>query len=146
LSLSEEPVSCSGINGSISLFNDRIRIVGGRLAVAETHEIACDDVSSIVVQRKSVVPFATVTVLLVILTLISEYNVIWFIDGLTSTNVFIPPFSMGIAILSLAITILRLLFVNVSINSGQGSVVLRLVTLRSAKRLAKRFSEISGGG
>ena len=146
MSVSEEPVSCSGINGSISLFKDRIRIVGGGLTRAAAHEIAREDVSSVVVQRKSIVPFATATILAVIVTLVTEYNVIWFVEGVSRMDRFIAPFSLGIALLSLTITMLRLLFVNVSIHFGEGSAVLRLVTLRSAKRLAKRFSEISVGG
>lgn len=144
--VSEEPVSCSGINGSITLFKDRIRIIGGGLSVADVHEIARDDVSSIVVQRKSVVPFATITILAIIVTLVTEYNVIWFVEGMSRMNGFITPFGLGIALLCLAITILRLLFVNVTLHFGEDSVALRLVTLRSAKRLAKRFSEIAAGG
>ena len=141
----EEKVSCRGINGSIILSQDKVRVVGLASSSTLPHELAYSDVSAVFVQRKSVVPFATITILIVIAVLVSKYNMLWFVVDLDPISDFIVWTGSGIAILCVMVTLLRLLFVNVLMRSNRGLFVVRLVPIRSAKRLARRFSEISSG-
>jgi len=141
----EEKVSCRGINGSINLSRDKVLVVGLASSPTQPHELAYSDVSAVFVQRKSVVPFATLTILIIVVVLVSKYNLIWFVVDLNPVSVFIAWTGIGIAILCAVITLLRLLFVNVLIRSNQSPFVVRLVPIRSAKRLARRFSDISAG-
>jgi hypothetical protein len=141
----DEAVSCRGINGSIKLSKDKMQLIRGGLGSAESLEVAYTEVLAVVVQRKSVVPFATLTVLAFALALIAKYNVLWFVIDLSRTGIFITMIGLGIAILSAVPTLLRLMFVNVLVRSGRGPLTVRLVPIRSARRLARRFSEVSAG-
>ena len=141
--ISDEAVSCRGINGSIKLSKDKMQLIGGGLGSAESHEVAYSDVSTVVVQRKSIVPFATLTILAFVLALIAKYNALWFVIDLSRIGGFITLIGVGIAILCAVPTVLRLMFVNVLVHSSGGPLTLRLVPTRSAKRLARRFSEMS---
>ena len=142
----EEKVTCRGINGSISLSRDKVQVVGLGLSSTQSPELAYSDVSAVFFQRKSVVPFATVTILTVLIVLVSKYNLIWFVINLNPVSVFIVWSGIGIATLCAVVTLLRILFVNVLMRSSRGPFVVRLVPIHSAKRLARRFSEISAGG
>jgi hypothetical protein len=141
----QEPVRCRGINGSITLSKDNLHIIGGGLGSIEAHEIPFSQVSAVVVQRKSVVPFATLTILAVVVVLISKYNALWFVIDLSRTGLLITPIAVGVAILCAIPTVLRLNFVNVSIRSSGSLLTVRLVPIRSARKLARSFSEMSAG-
>jgi hypothetical protein len=141
----DESISCRGINGSIKLSKDKMQLIGGGFGSAQSHEVAYSDVLAVVVQRKSVVPFATVTILAFALALIAKYNALWFVIDLGRTGIFITSIGLAIAILSAVPAILRLMFVNVLVRSSEGPLTLRLVPIRSAKCLARRFSEMSTG-
>jgi hypothetical protein len=141
--MQEESVSCRGVNGSISLSKDKMTVIGVGLGVAQPHDIRFSDVHSVVVERKSVVPFATVMILAIIVLVVANYNLLWFIINLYATQWFIAPMALAIAILCAILAVLRLMFVNVIVRSRSGPFVVRLVPSRSAKRLARRFSEIS---
>jgi hypothetical protein len=141
----DEPVSCRGINGSIKLSKDKMQLIGGGLGSAQCHEVSYSDVLAVVVERKSIVPFATLAILAFVLALIAKYNALWFVIDLSRTEIFITSIGLGIAILCAIPTILRLMFVNVLVRSSRGPLAVRLVPIRSAKRLARRFSEMSAG-
>jgi len=138
-------VRCRGINGSITLSKDSLHIIGGSLGSVESREIPFSHVSAVVVQRKSVVPFATLTILAVVAVLISKYNPLWFVIDLSRVDPLIALIGIGVAILCGIPTILRLTFVNVSIRSGGSLLTIRFVLVRSARRLARSFSEMSSG-
>lgn len=140
----DEPVSCRGINGSIKLSKDKIQLTA-RFGSRQYHEISFRDVSAVVVDRKSVVPFATVTILALVMALVAKYNALWFVVDLSRTGFFITWIGFGIAILCAIPTILRLMLVNVVVRSNHCPLTVRLVPIRSAKRLARRFSEMSAG-
>ena len=142
----EEKESCRGINGSISLSRDKVQVVGLGLSSSQSPELAYGDVSAVFVQRKSVVPFATLTILTVLVVLVSKYNLIWFVVDLNPFSAFIVWSGIGVGTLCAAVTLTRILFVNVLMRSSRGPFVVRLVPIHSAKRLARRFSEISAGG
>lgn len=145
--MQEEQIICRGINGSIRLSSDRLTVIG--VGFSSPQDIKFNDVASVVVERKSIVPFATLTVLAAIILAIARYNLLWFIVNVYSVQMLVIPIApliaLAIAILCGIPTILRLVFVNVSVSSGGGKLMLRVVPIRSAKRLARRFSEISAG-
>jgi hypothetical protein len=147
--MKEELVKCRGINGSIILSRDKLVVVGVGLGSAQ-HDIKFGDVSSIIVERKSMIPFLTLTILAAIVLLVVRFNLLWFILNLYTIQLLVIPIApwlvLAILIACVAPTILRLIFVNVSVRSGVGISTLYLVPLRSAKQLASRFSEISAGG
>ena len=147
--IKDELVKCSGINGSIILSRDKLAIVGkGPLGSAQ-RDIKFSDVMSIVVERKNMIPFLTLTILAAIVLLVARFNLLWFILNLYTIQMFIIPIApwllLAIAILCGMPTILRVIFVNVYVRSRVGLLTLRLVPFRSAKRLATRFSELSAG-
>ena len=142
----QDSVRCRGINGSITLSKDNLHIIGGGgLGSAEPREIPFSHVSAVVVQRKSVVPFATLTILAVVAVLISKYNALWFVIDLSRMGTLITPIGIGVAVLCAIPTVLRLVFVNISIRSGGSLLTVRLVPVRSARRLARSFSVMSSG-
>jgi hypothetical protein len=112
------------------------------------HEIPLTQIRAVIIERKTLIPFATVTILAVATAFLAKYNPIWFLVNLPdkeSTLVSIAALSVAIAF---AIPIiLRSAFVNVSVRSEGDPVLVRLgfVPVRPATRLAKRFRELSAG-
>ena len=139
----EEAVSCRGINGSVTLSKGKMKVSGAGLPQSQTREIPYSQVSAVFVQRKSVVPYAGVLVLAVIVGLLAQYNALWFVPNLSEMDRFIAPISFGVAGLCAVRVMLRVLFVNVLVRYKEGSLHLRLVPLRSGKRLGRRFRELS---
>jgi len=143
----QELGSCHGINGSITLYHDRIAIRHG--GSTHLHDVALAQIHAVIVERKSVVPFATLTLLAAALTVLVKYNPIWFLVNLPdkeSTLVSLAALSAAIA--CAVPVVLRTAFVNVSVRSESDPVFVRLgfVRARPAKRLAKQFRELSAGG
>jgi hypothetical protein len=105
-----------------------------------------NSIRAVVVERKSVVPFATLTILGSVVTILAQYNALWFLINLAPSQIYlITRAGFSAVILCVILMILRLVFVNVSVRSEGGSTALmvRLVPLRPAKRLARRFRELS---
>jgi len=143
--MKEEPLSCRGINGSIRLSKDGLTIIGIGLGSVQPREIRFGDVSSIVVQRKSVVPFTSSMILAIIVFLIAKYNLLWFVVGLFRWEALITSVALIMAIACAIPALLRFTFVNVIVRSRREPIVLRLVPGRCAKRLVRRFREIYAG-
>ena len=143
--MKEEPVNCRGINGSISLSKDGLTIIGIGRGSAQPREIRFGDVSSIVVQRKSVVPFATSMILAIIVFLIARYNLLWFLIDLSRWEPIITSVALVITAICAVAALLRFTFVNVIVRSRRQPIVLRLVPGRCAKRLVRGFREIYAG-
>jgi hypothetical protein len=101
----------------------------------------------VIVERKSVMPFATMTVLSGILGIVLKYNALWFFVELN------PSFSSKLSaitfLVSLALavpTISRAVFVNVFIGSvNSGAWQIRFVFGKSGARLAAKFRELTSG-
>ena len=143
---SQELCRCKGVNGSITLYADRMVVKHG--GVTHLHEIPLAQIRAVLVERKRVIPFAAITVLSVAVTILVKYNPIWFLANLSdkdSTKVGI--IALAIATASVIPVILRSAFVNVSIRFEGDPLMVRLgfVSVRPAKRLAKRFRELSAG-
>ena len=139
----EDAVKCRGVNGSVTITKDGMRITGAGLAAPEVHEIPYSDVSAVVVERKSFVPVAILTFIAAIAVIWVNDNPIWLIVNLTSAQYPVTAIALPIAIISGALMVLRLTFVDVTIRSTRGPITLRLVPTRSGKRLARRFSQAS---
>jgi hypothetical protein len=138
-------VSCRGVNGLITLSKDGITVIGVGLGSTQPHEIRFGEVASVVVQRKSVVPFMTLMILAIIVLLVAKRNLLWFVLNLSPAQWFIVPIALAIAILCAIPTVLRSIFVNVTVRSRRGPLMVRLVPARSANRLARRFRETYAG-
>jgi len=143
--MQEESVNCRGINGSIILSKDRMTVIGVGMGSVQPHEIRFGDVSSVVVERKRVVPLMTVMILAIIVLVVAKYNLLWFAIDLSRWGRFITTIALAIAILCAIPACLRLMCVNVTVRSRGGPVTVRLVPSRSAKRLARRFRETYAG-
>ena len=140
----EKQVTCRGVNGSISLSRDAIQLNDAGPS-SQPHRIAYHDISAVIVQRKSVVPFATLAILTTVVALIAKFNLIWFIVDLNRVGFVISSVGFGVGLICAVVAGLRLLFVNVLVRHSEGPVVVRLVPARSARRLAEKFSELSAG-
>ena len=144
----DESVKCRGLNGSIRIFPDKLIVkrIGLRSVAVE---IKFADVSSVVVERKSMIPFMTLTILTTVALLVVRFNLLWFVLSLYSVQILIIPIApliaLAIAMFCVIPTLARSVFVNVLVRSKVGTSTLYLVPIRSAKMLARKFSEISLG-
>ena len=112
----------------------------------EFREVALNKVTAVVVERKSVIPFATLTILASMVTVSAWYNALWFLINLTEQGILmITSGGLSVAVVCAVPMMFRLLFVNVLVRSeGEpNALIVRLVPVRQAKRLAKRFRELS---
>jgi len=144
--MAEKTISCRGANGSIVLSNDKMLIQSSFLRSTPFHEMPLNSIRAVVVERKSVIPFATLTILGSVVTILAQYNALWFMINLEPSQVYlITRVGFSAVILCVILMTLRLVFVNVSVRSEGDSTVLtvRLVPLRPAKRLVRRFRELS---
>ncbi len=138
--------SCRGANYSITLYSDRIIMKDTRWANSKSFELPVDRIRSVIVERKSVIPFATVTIVAAILTVFAKYNALWFLANFTAENSGkISTIGLLASIVCAIPTIFRALFVNVSITwDGQPATFrARLVPARLGRRLTERFQELT---
>ena len=140
-------IKCRGANCSIVLYRDGMVINEGVLS-GRSYRLPLERVTSVIVERKSVVPFATGTIIAAIFTLVTKYNALWFLVNLT-TNRAGELSSLGVlaCIIFAVPTLTRSLFVNVNVTwSGQpASFHLGFVSVKMGRRLARRFQELSAG-
>ena len=103
-------------------------------------------VNAVIVQRKSVVPFAAFTILSGVAVVLARYNGLWFLYNLTADEEVLLSDIALIATILLAIsTISRTLFVDVIISWGgrPKSFLLRFVPANQGRRLARLFQRLS---
>jgi len=142
----EKLIGCRGVNGSINLSKDKMVIRSEGFGSVEFREVALNKVTAVVVERKSVIPFATLTILASVVTVSAWYNALWFLINLTEQGILmITSGGLSVAVVCAVPMMFRLLFVNVLVRSeGEpNALIVRLVPVRQAKRLAKRFRELS---
>ena len=142
----EKLIGCRGVNGSISLSKDKMVIRSEGFGSVEFREVALNKVTAVVVERKSVIPFATLTILASMVTVSAWYNALWFLINLTEQGILmITSGGLSVAVVCAVPMMFRLLFVNVLVRSeGEpNALIVRLVPVRQAKRLARRFRELS---
>jgi len=146
LTSAEELIGCRGVNGSISLSKDKMIIRSEGFGSVQFREMALNKITAVVVERKRVIPFATSTILASAITISARYNALWFLINLTQKEILIVTSGGLCVVIVCAVPLMfRLLFVNVLVRSeGEPTaLILRFVPFRQAKRLAKRFRELS---
>ncbi len=142
----EEAFKCSGLNGSISLYRDRMIVSTKVVGVSKTYQLPVNRIRTVVVERKSIIPFATLTILAAALAAMVKYNGLWFVINFPSA---VAGFLSSVALLTSLIcavpVLVRLLFVSVTITWDGDPTLFRVgfVLVRPGKRLAKRFQESS---
>jgi hypothetical protein len=142
----EESFNCNGLVGSIKLYNDRIVIASKEWGISKSYLLPIERIKSIVVERKSVVPFATLTLLSAIAAIISRYNALWFLVNLSPDNArLVSSTAFVITVLFAIPTLFRVLFVRVSItwDGDPTSFHVGFVPVRPGKRLAQKFQQLA---
>lgn len=142
------PFSCRGANYSIALHSDRMILNHTVWTNSKSYELPVGRIKAVIVERKSVMPFATMTALTAVATVLAKYNAFWFLVNLTPDD--IGRFStIGLlaSIVCAIPTISRALFVNVSIAwDGQPTLFqVKFLPAYLGRRLARRFQELSVG-
>ena len=139
-------LSCRGANYSIALFSDKIIIKDTGLANSRSFELPVDRVRALIVERKSFIPFAALTIVAAIVTALAKYNALWFLGGSVVENAAKMSTVGLLASIILAIAVAsRALFVTISITwDGQPTNFrVRFVPAHFARRLVKRFQELT---
>ncbi len=142
----EESFSCGGMNGSIRLYPERMVINSKALGVSKTYQLPLNRIRTVVVERKSVIPFATLTIFAAALIGVTRYNVLWFLVNLSPAVAgFLSSAALLATIICAVPVVLRMLFVSVTITWDGDPTSFRVgfVPARPGKRLAKRFQESS---
>ncbi|HXZ89874.1 MAG TPA: hypothetical protein VEG61_02325 [Candidatus Dormibacteraeota bacterium] len=146
MSSAEESIDCRGVNGSISLSKDKMVSRSEGFGSVQFREMPLNKITAVVVERKSVIPFATLTILATAVTVSAWYNALWFLINLTELDILtITSGGLIVAVVCAVPMMFRLLFVNVLVRSeGEpDALMVRLVPVHQAKRLARRFRELS---
>jgi hypothetical protein len=113
---------------------------------AASYELPIERIKAVVVERKSVMPFATLTVLAAAVTVLAKYNALWFIVNLAPENV---GRVSSVAFLAAAVcaipTLIRTVFVNVSVTWDGQPATFRIgfMPVSPGKHLAMHFQELS---
>ena len=132
--------------GSVNLYNDRMVINSKEWGISKSYQLPLKRVRSVVVDRKSVIPFATLTLIAAATVLVARYNALWFLVNLTPQNAqTASSYALLVSVVSAIPTLVRILFVSVSITWDGNPTSFRVgfVPLRRGKRLAQRFQELS---
>jgi hypothetical protein len=143
---SVEELNCNGLVGSIRLYNDKMLIASKEWGISKSYLLPIERIKSVVVERKSVVPFATLTLLSAIVAVVGRYNALWFLVNLSLTNSrILSATAIFIAALCAVPTLLRALFVRVSITWDGDPTTFHVgfVPVRPGKRLARKFQELA---
>jgi hypothetical protein len=147
MSSDESPYVCDGGSCTISMDYQNMVLRPKRLMNKFEQRIPLNRISSVIVQRKSVMPFITMTVLAAIVSVIVKYNSLWFLVDLTadiSSKGSVIAFIIALSCAVLALS--RILFVNVVITSITSETWrVRFVTAKSGLRLASKFQELTEG-
>lgn len=140
----EEPFNCSGLVGSISLHNDRMVITGKEWGISKSYQLPIERIRSVVVERKSVIPFATLTLLAAVAAVITGYNALWFLYNLSPKNAqIVSSAALFVTVISAIPTLFRIFFVSVSITWDGDPTYFRVgfVPVHPGKRLAQKFHQ-----
>jgi len=142
----KESFNCGGLVGSINLYNDRMVINSKEWGVSKSYQLPINRIRSVVVERKSVIPFATLMLIAAATMLVTRFNALWFLVNLTPQNEqTVSSYALLISVVSAIPTLIRIFFVSVSITWNGNPTTFRVgfVPLRPGKRLAQKFQELS---
>ena len=137
-----------GLNYSVTLGPDTMTIGKTRWGKPDSHELPLSRISSVIVRRKSVMPFATLTALGAIATVLIRFNLLWFLIDLSLAEraaLSTIPFIM--TVLCAIPTVSRALFVEIAISWGgkPESFLVRFVPQQQGRTLAGKFHRAEGG-
>jgi hypothetical protein len=144
--VSGELYKCAGWNYAVTLDSSSERVIMRQTVGRRHYEVPMDRIKSIVVERKSVVPFAALTILSALTTLLIGYGPLPYLINLSPENMGRSTMIGALACMIFALpSISRLLFVNVYVSwdTDPSSLLIRFVTSHSGKRLADTFLEMS---
>jgi hypothetical protein len=144
----ERLLKCRGGFGAITLYVDKMIIDESSWRIAKSYELPVTRIRAVIVERKSVIPFATIMVLIAIATVAVKYNALWFLVNLTPPTAALMSMTMlAICVVSAIPALLRAIFVNVAVtwDGEPSSFRVRFVPAHMGRRLAKRFHEASTG-
>jgi hypothetical protein len=142
----EKRFKCSGLTGSITLYQENIVVDSKELGFSKSYELPVGRIRAVMIERKSVIPFATLTVLAAIAAVVARYNGLWFLILLApATAHTLSTIAVLVAVLCALPTLVRTLFVSVSISwDGEPhSIRVGLVPARIGKQFAKKLQELS---
>jgi len=143
-----EEFSCKGFNYSVTLRSDKMTIRNTGWSKPDSHELPIRQINAVIVRRKSIVPFAAFTALAAIATVLTRYNVLWFLISLSAEEEAILSTTTFLAAVLCAIpAVSRALFVDILISWGgrPKSFLVRFVSAQQGRRLARRFQGASTG-
>ena len=113
---------------------------------SKSHELPLKRIESVIVQRKSVVPFAGLAALSITVAFVAQLNLLWFLFPLDPPFNSVASIPAFIAAVCLAIpAVARALFVDVQIawDGRPKSFLVRLVLAHTGIRLARRFQRMT---
>ncbi len=142
----EESFKCGGLNASISLYRDRMIINSKAIGVSKTYQLPVNRIRTVVVERKSIIPFVTLTILAAALAAMIKYNDLWFVINFpTAVAGFLSSVAFLTSIICVVPVVVRILFVSVTITWDGDPTSFRVgfMPIRPGKGLAKRFQESS---
>jgi len=143
-----EEFTCKGLNCSVTLGPEEMIVKNTVWGKSRSHELPLERVNSVIVQRKSVVPFAAFTILSGIAVVLARYNGLWFLYNLTADEeLLLGDIALLATILFAIPTISRTLFVDVVISWGgrSKSFLIRFVLANQGRRLTRLFERLSTG-
>jgi len=145
--VTREVFKCAGLNYAITLdcFLERV-IIRQTLWRPGRYEVSFDQIRALVIERRSIVPFAALTILSAITTMLIGYGPLPSLIHLTPENMSRSTMIGAAACILFALpSVSRLLFVNVAVSWERPphSLLVRLVPSHSGKRLASMFMEMS---
>lgn len=132
----------------IILYADRMIIDESGWRTVKSHELPVKRIKSVIVERKSLIPFATITVLAAIATVVVKYNALWFlVNPESQTTAWMSMTALAISVVSAIPTLSRAIFVNVAVtwDGEPSSFRVRFIPTHMGRRLARRFREVSVG-
>ena len=138
--------NCVGLVGSINLYNDRVLINTNEWGISKTYQLPTERIRSVVVESKSVIPFAILTIIAAAMGFITKYNALWFLANLTpQVAQTLSSGALLLSVISAIPTSVRVLFVSVSITWDGDPTSFRVgfVPRRPGKHLAQKFQELS---
>ena len=144
---SNDSYDCGGGNYSVSMNSETLVISSRSWFHGHPHQIPLNNVRSVIVERKSLMPVASSAVLAGIIGVLLRDSALWFpldlnsnISGKISVLAFLAATLLAVP------TIERAVFVNVIISSlNAGTWHVRFVTSNAGRNLAARFLELSSG-
>lgn len=146
MSKAEEAFKCAGLNGSISLYRDRMVINSKAVGVSKTYQLPINRIRTVMVERKSIIPFVTLMILSAALAAVIKYNGLWFVINFPAAVAgFLSSVALLTSIICAVLVLVRILFVSVTITWDGDPTSFRVgyVPIRPGKRLARRFQESS---